>query len=362
MSDDQPTTDEIQRLTGPGTIISLVLAVGLVVGVIIAARIAYDHAEHQPVTLNTIDAPGASSKECNSLINNLPDHVGSYDRVSLANPAPDGAAVWIDGDNRITLRCGVQPPDSYTELSTTEEHGKDESGGQLEGIRWLGIADARGGNKPVTDSVTWYTLGRAQEVAVTGPEDVADDLSDLSGALHHNPVSDASATARPAQTPLSTLPVTDEAARGKQCRSVLDALPDHFGTLQRTTKDALGNDLPDGMAAWTAPRRDPVVVRCGVQQPESYHAGAQLQQINDVPWFSDGTPGNQPEAEDSSGDSTDSSAQNAPENASTSATDNTWYALGYSDIIALSMPASSGNSVITTLSNAISKNMEKSGD
>ena len=268
MSDDQPTTDEIQRLTGPGTIISLVLAVGLVVGVIIAARIAYDHAEHQPVTLNTIDAPGASSEECSSLIDNLPNHLGSYDRVSLSDPAPDGAAVWIDGDNRITLRCGVQPPDSYTALSTTEEHGKDESGGQSEGIRWLGIADARGGDKPVTDSVTWYTLGRAQEVAVTGPEDVADDLSDLSGALHHNPVSDASATAHPTQTPLSTLPVTDEAARGKQCRSVLDTLPGHFGALQRTTKDALGNDLPDGMAAWTAPRRDPVVVRCGVQQPE----------------------------------------------------------------------------------------------
>ena len=188
---------------------------------------------------------------------------------------------------------------------------------------------------------------------------MADDLSDLSGALYHNPVSDASATANPAQTPLSTLPVADEAARDKQCRSVLDALPDHFGALQRTTKDALGNDLPNGMAAWTAPRRDPVVVRCGVQQPESYHPGAQLQQINDVPWFNDGTPGNQPTAE---APSSESSAQNAPENASTSATDNTWYALGYSDIIALSMPASSGNSVITTLSNAISKNMEKSGD
>lgn len=361
MSDDQPTTDEVQRLTGPGTIIALVLAVGLVVGVIIAARIAYDRAEHQPVTLNTIDAPGASSHECTSLIDNLPDHVGSYDRVSLAKPAPDGAAVWIDGEKRITLRCGVQAPDSYTALSTTEEHGTDESDGHSESIRWLGIADARGGDKPVTDSVTWYTLGRAQEVAVTGPEDVAQDLSDLSEALHHNPVSSASATAHPAQTPLSTLPVTDTAAASTQCRSVLDALPDHFGTLTRTTKDALGNDLPHGMAAWTAPRRDPVVVRCGVQQPENYHPGAQLQQINDVPWFNDETPGNQSTTEDSSTEapSADNSSQS---NSSAGATDNTWYALGYSDIVALSMPASSGNTVITTLSNAIGKNMEKSGD
>ena len=360
MSDDQPTTDENQRLTGPGTIISLVLAVGLVIGVIIAARIAYDHAEHQPVTLNAIDAPGASSHECTSLIDNLPDHVGSYGRVSLTQPSPDGAAVWINGEKRITLRCGVQAPDSYTALSTTEEHGTDKSGGHSDSIRWLGIADAHGGDKPVTDSVTWYTLGRAQEVAVTGSEDVAQDFSDLSEALHHNPVSAASATAHPAQTPLSTLPVAEEAAADKQCRSVLDALPDHFGTLTRTTKDALGNDLPDGMAAWTALRRDPVVVRCGVQQPASYRPGAQLQQINDVPWFNDGTPGNHSTAEDPSAEAptADNSSQN---DSSAGTTDNVWYALGYSDIVALSMPASSGNTVITTLSNAISKNMEKSG-
>ena len=355
MSDEQRTHEDDHRLTGPGTILSLIVATGFVVGVMISARIAYDHAEHRPITLNAIDAPGASSNECSRLVDNLPDSLGSFDRVPVAQPAPAGAAVWVKGDKRVTLRCGVQPPDSYTALSTTEQHGKDDDHtmdtGPAAEIRWLGVADTVGGDVPVSGTVTWYTLGRSQEVAVTGPASMASELKELARPLRHNPVSPSSATAHPAPAPLSALPADDSDPLSAQCRSVLDALPSRFGALTRTTKDVLGHDLPQGVVAWIAPRREPVVVRCGVHRPASYKPGAQLQQINDVPWFNADVSHGQPEMDEP-----------GPQDSTSRDQDRTWYALGYRNTVALSMPASSGNGVITTVSDAIARHVEKSSD
>src|SRR5699024_8372428 len=47
----------------------------------------------------------------------------------------------------------------------------------------------------------------------------------------------------------------------------------------------------ENTAAWGAEGREPIVIRCGVAPRENYEAGAQLEQISEIPWFQDTTLG-----------------------------------------------------------------------
>jgi len=79
------------------------------------------------------------------------------------------------------------------------------------------------------------------------------------------------------------------------------------------------------------------VVRCGVGMPESYAAGAQLTQVDEVPWYEDTALGN-------------------------GSTAGVWYALGYGSTVAVSLPLDVGDTVLPQISGIIADTMVKTGE
>lgn len=268
---------------------ALVLAVVLVVGVLIGARVVFERAGDQPVALPDLPAGQADSPECTGLIEDLPDSLGDFDRAELAEPAPAGAAAWSKSSTeRVTLRCGVDAPAQWTEGAETEETG---------GVEWLPVTD------PDTDLTTWYSVDRSVVVAVTAEgfdptEELAEPVAALpAGSVERNPL------------PLADLD-TPEAGG---CGEVLAALPAEIGDYRRVEAEA-------PRAHWTARGLPPVVAVCGVAMPESYAPGGQVTEINGVNWFSEG---------------------------------DTLYALGLDKVVAVSTPPVGADGVLVALSDAL---------
>ncbi|MDO4910021.1 MAG: DUF3515 domain-containing protein [Corynebacterium sp.] len=276
-------------------VIALILPILLLIGVIIGVR----QLNNPAVAVGTIDTPDASSQACTDLVNNLPKRVDGTRRSDILDPVPAGAAAW---SSEITLRCGVSMPTQYTELSSIENIGD---------IQWLTVTD----ETPGSDLRTFYTVNTTPIVAVTTNEgkdprkDLAKSLKTLAGQTHAvNPL------------PLSSLQATASA----DTQAYADKLPDTISTGGATyTK----KNLDDTTIGYTAPGYEEIVIRLGVGMPESYQAGAQLQQINDVPWYQETTLGN-------------------------GITSGQWYALGQKIGVAVSVPTAAGNATLVTLSNA----------
>lgn len=316
-----------------GTMIALGLSIVLVVGVLFAVRTLYYRATHQPVQVSSVAAPGAGSTECSQTIAALPTSIGKFDQVSLADPAPEATAVWAHASDRIVLRCGITAPSNYTTLSPTEVHNS---------VNWMPIADSYG-----TGTVTWYSLGRTQQIAVTGPASIADDLDALSSALANNPVSDSSATATPSPAPLSTVAMAPDPQQAT-CQQFIDSLPETFGDLRKSTTDSEGVALAEGSVAWMGSRTEPIVLRCGVAMPSDYRAGLTAQQINKVTWFNSSADS---AASTTATAGSDGSAEQ--DSATTERDSSTWYTLNYSPMVAVHLPAGATNEAITAISEAV---------
>ena len=288
--------------------ISLGLAVALVLGVLVGARVFFNRVALQPVAMTQVPAPEASSAECTSLIDALPSTLADLKRAELAKPAPEGAAAWqASSTERITLRCGVEAPAQYTPYAQTED---------IDDARWLRVNDAT----PGSTLATWFTVDRSPVLAVTA------DVEQLrSGAA---PVAgiDTSALNGPApeQHPA---PLADLAAAGDAgtCDSLLYAAPDSIAE-GYTRVDAVSEQT----VAWSAEGQDAIVLRCGVADPENYGPGARLDQINGVPWFEDVKLAN-------------------------GTTASTWYAMGRDVQVAASLPQAESNEAITNLTNLIAE-------
>ena len=290
--------------------ISLGLAVALVLGVLVGARVFFNRVALQPVAMTQVPAPEASSAECTSLIDALPSTLADLKRAELAKPAPEGAAAWqASSTERITLRCGVEAPAQYTPYAQTED---------IDDARWLRVNDAT----PGSTLATWFTVDRSPVLAVTA------DVEQLrSGAA---PVAgiDTSALNGPApeQHPA---PLADLAAGGgagaASCGSLLAAAPDSIAE-GYTRVDAVSEQT----VAWSAEGQDAIVLRCGVADPENYGPGARLDQINGVPWFEDVKLAN-------------------------GTTASTWYAMGRDVQVAASLPQAESNEAITNLTNLVAE-------
>ncbi|WP_115684721.1 DUF3515 domain-containing protein [Corynebacterium senegalense] len=291
--------------------VSLALAVALVIGVLAGAKFFFDRVALQPVSMTELPSPKAGSAECAQLVDALPTSLADHRRAELAEPAPAGAAAWQSSSTeRVTLRCGVDAPAQYNEYSPTEEVG---------GTRWLRVDDAT----PGSTMTTWYSVDRDPVVAVT---------SDEAGLNGHDPRAELDLSAlpqaqlRPAPAPLSDL----ASGPAEGCSALMADLP---GTVaegfERLGADRVG---AADTAVWVAEGREPIVVRCGVADPENYEPGIQLYQVNDVTWFEDTTLAN----------------------GTTSAT---WFALGRGAVVAANLPQAEGNEAVTTLSEAIARSL-----
>ena len=348
-------------------ILSTVLAVVLIIAVITAAKITVDRKVYAPVALGPVDAPEASSQVCADFVAGLPEEMDRFRAVEVRDPRPDGTAAYRDSSgSELSVRCGVNVPDQYSELSPVVSEGD---------TRWTVVSDAT----PGSDLRTWYAVGGSPAVAVTASADVGDALGAVGSAL--SSVYDADSPAKPAPYPLSDAAVAGGSTSGEAdgstsggatespaCHKFLGSLPEALGDWRLAHRSAGGSEksadqdkqgsdlvkpdlLPDGLdrsvlekapsgsATYLAEEQEPVVIRCGLAMPKSYAPGAQLTQVNKVPWFSDPS-------------------------LSRGSTMGRWFALGHEQVIGLAMPQSAGNEVISSVSSAIStslKNTEKAG-
>ncbi|MBA5243593.1 DUF3515 domain-containing protein [Corynebacterium haemomassiliense] len=290
--------------------VSLGLAVALVLGVLVGARVFFNRVALQPVAMTQLPAPEASSSECTSLIDALPSTLADLKRAELAEPAPEGAAAWqASSTERITLRCGVDAPAQYTPYSQPED---------VDGARWLRVNDAT----PGSTLATWFTVDRSPVLAVTADtQQLRDGTAPVAGI-------DTSALTGPApeQHPA---PLADLAAGGgagaASCNSLLAAAPDSIAD-GYTRVDAVSEQT----VAWSAEGQDAIVLRCGVAAPENYGPGARLDQVNGVPWFEDVKLAN-------------------------GTTASTWYAMGRDVQVAASLPQAESNEAITNLTNLVAE-------
>lgn len=291
------TKDGIGRVP---LLVALVISLVAVAAVILGARYVLGEAASRPVSLPEVPAPQADTNECEALLSDLPEKIDGHNRVELADPAPQGAAAWAkSSEERVTLRCGVELPDQYTELSATEEIG---------GVEWLAVSDAD------SELTTWFSVDRTPIAAVTtssgeGIEDLAPAIADALEADEHEP----------APAPLAEADVVEP----ERCDGLMDSLPE-------TLADRALTEHPSGgpRAAWTAPGLEPVALACGVELPESYRPGERITQVDDVAWFED------------------------PD-------DGTFYALGRDAIVALHAPDTEGNEAIVAASDLVAAHTEK---
>lgn len=286
------------------------IAIAFTLAVLFGARYVFNRAADQPVAMAEVPAPDAGSAECADFVANLPKKVLGYKRAELAEPAPAGAAAWQrSSTQRVTLRCGVDMPLQYNAYSQTLQAG---------GATWVRVNDT-----PGSTMATWFTTDRAPVVAVTA------DAEQL--GRRESPVEEIDAARlphedhQPAPAPLTQLAAGDTSA----CDGFRASAPESIGE-GYSLLDASADPVKDPFTVvWTAPGSEPVVARCGVAAPANYRAGAQLAQVNGLPWFEDTEAGN-------------------------GVTADTWYALGLPAVVAASIPATGGNEVVTNLSDFVS--------
>ncbi|AIL96819.1 DUF3515 domain-containing protein [Corynebacterium ureicelerivorans] len=288
--------------------ISLGLAVLLVLGVLVGARVYFQRVALQPVAMTELPAPEADSPECAALVDDLPDTLAGLKRAELAQPAPDGAAAWqASSTERITLRCGVDAPAQYTPYAATEDLG---------GARWLRVDDLT----PGSTLATWYTVDRSPILAVTAD---LQQLRDGQPPVMSLPTGALTGPAPEQRTaPLSNLAEAGDTGR---CDALLAAAPETIADGYTRVDVASPHTV-----AWSAPGRDAIVLRCGVAEPENYGPGARLDQVNGIPWFEDVKLAN-------------------------GTTASTWYAMGRDVQVAASLPQAESNEAITNLTNLIAE-------
>lgn len=132
---------------------------------------------------------------------------------------------------------------------------------------------------------------------------------------------------RPAtDQPVAIVPVSAPQADSAQCRTLVDALPEHLGDFRRA---AVVDPAPAGAAAWRAsPDGQPVIVRCGLERPPEFVVGSALQVVDDVQWFQLADQGR-----------------------------SSWFAVDRPVYIALTLPQGSGPTPIQQLSQVIAKSL-----
>ncbi len=158
----QVTGDPEADLGGPPRalmVAAVVLAV-TAIGVILAIA-ATRHAPQQLVAVPAVPAPQAASPACQALVAVLPQRLGDYQRVPVAQPAPAGASAWRSGpDNEpVVMRCGLDRPSDFVVGSPIQI---------VDRVQWFQVA-AEPQSAGDAGRSTWYTVDRPVYVALTLP-------------------------------------------------------------------------------------------------------------------------------------------------------------------------------------------------
>lgn len=284
-------------------LVALALPIILLIGVLIGVR----QLNNPAVGLGMVEAPQADSQECAELLENLPSKLDGHRRSALVDPAPSGAAAW---SKSITLRCGVNTPYQYNALSITET---------VNNIEWLTVQDTT----PGSDLKTYYAVNTDPVVAITVDGDydprekVTKPLSVLQTLSQEEIIQ--------LQHPLPLEDIHTQASVDTQAYA--HALPEVLSTNDTTYTRVTIDETTIG---YHAVGQESIVIKLGTDIPSDYEAGAQLQQVNNVPWFESTILAN-------------------------GTTGGVWSALGEKIGITVFVPASIGNTVLVTLSDTFAQ-------
>lgn len=129
----------------------------------------------------------------------------------------------------------------------------------------------------------------------------------------------------PGQTPVAISPVPAPQADSAECGALTDTLPDQLGDYRRAS---VVDPAPAGAAAWQKEDGgEAIILRCGLDRPAEFVAGAPIQAVDAVQWFRVADPDDAGRA--------------------------TWFAVDRPVYVALTLPPGSGPTPIQTLSAAI---------
>jgi len=140
-------------------IAAVALAIAAIGAILVIA--ANREAPPQPVAIPAVPAPQAASSACRALTDALPQRLGNYQRASVAQPAPQGAAAWRSGPDSqpVVLRCGLDRPAEFVVGSPIQV---------VDRVQWFEVtAQQQSAGDPGRS--TWYTVDRPVYVALTLP-------------------------------------------------------------------------------------------------------------------------------------------------------------------------------------------------
>jgi Protein of unknown function (DUF3515) len=127
-----------------------------VVGVIVGARVVSSQptaSADDPLALSAVEAPGATTAACATVIAALPEQLGGLARRTIQHaddPSLTGVAAW--GEPAVVLRCGVPTPAELTCTAALQE---------VDGVAWLPLST--GGD------TTYFLVDRSVRAALTVP-------------------------------------------------------------------------------------------------------------------------------------------------------------------------------------------------
>jgi hypothetical protein len=136
-------------------IAALAVAALAVVALLVVAAVREVPEQPRPVALAGVPAPQADDDACRALHDALPESLGEYQRATLADPAPVGAAAWQSDTQTepVILRCGLDRPVDF--VAGTPVQAVDE-------VEWFRIGDQ--------GRSTWIAVNRPVYVALTLPD------------------------------------------------------------------------------------------------------------------------------------------------------------------------------------------------
>ena len=144
----------------PALILAAVALAVVAIGVILVIA-ATRGAPPPQVAVPAAPAPQADSPVCRSLAAALPQRLGDFRRVPVAQPAPPGAAAWrsVRDGGTVVLRCGLDRPADFVVGSPIQV---------VDNVQWFeAAADRQSAGDAGT--FTWYTVDRPVYVALTLP-------------------------------------------------------------------------------------------------------------------------------------------------------------------------------------------------
>src|ERR1700759_2424461 len=136
-------------------IAALAVAALAVVALLVVAAIRQADEQSRPVPVASVPAPAADGDPCRGLLDAVPQSLGEYQRATLADPAPVGAAAWQSDTQTepVILRCGLERPVDF--VAGTPVQAIDE-------VEWFRIGDQ--------GRSTWIAVNRPVYVALTLPD------------------------------------------------------------------------------------------------------------------------------------------------------------------------------------------------